>query len=56
MGVGQGLRVSMATSLRLRRRLGEKKLPQKVNSLLAAGTTSGGVRVRWVRVQVRELG
>ena len=32
----------MATSLRLRRRLGEKKLPQNVNSLLAAGTTSGG--------------
>ena len=29
-------------------------MPQKVNSLLAAGTTSGGVRVRWVRVQVRD--
>ena len=39
--LGKSGRYLLVTSLRLRRRFGEKKLPQKVSSLFAAGTTSG---------------
>ena len=38
--LGKSGRYLLVTSLRLRRRFGEKKLPQKVSSLFAAGTTS----------------
>ena len=39
--LGKSGRYLLVTSLRLRRRFGEKKLPQKVSSLSSAGTTSG---------------